>query len=256
MQDAKRRALIFLIIALLLAGIAGFLFLQKVGAVDARLGDRTTIFVANKDIPAREPLTPDDFKAVPVPTQFVQDSSVTGLEKIKLGEYQFPIQQLVSVTPLSKGDPLMDYVLKPQSALTAGDKRMVTLAQSNRIRFDGSINVNDRVDIVVSNESKGSRQTSVFMKDVPVVAIAEDGDGNVSGLGLEMTLEEAEKMIHQENFAISIRVLKAPNAKGNSNSQVGNRQAQKINIPKQKNQEASENTEGPLPGEGDPQTNE
>ncbi|MDR6227073.1 flp pilus assembly protein CpaB [Desmospora profundinema] len=206
MQDAKRRAIIFLILALGLAAIAGFMFMQKVSAVDSRLGNHATVYVAAKDISSREPLSSEHFKEVKVPVQYVQESAVTDLNQIQLGDYPYSIDRLISISPMEEGDLLTRNILKSQSFLTANDKRMVTLAQSDRVKFDGSLEVNDRVDIVVSNRSNGNVKTSVFMRDVPVVAMTGDG----KGIGLEMTLKEAEKLIHEENFAVSIRVLKAP----------------------------------------------
>lgn len=214
MQDAKRRALIFLVIALLLAAIAGFMFLQKVSAVDSRLGKVTTVYVAKKKITSREPLRPDFFEAKEVPAQFVQKSTVTNLDGIQVGNYTLPIHQLVSVVPISEGELLTDNVLKLQSFLTANNKRMVTLSQSDKVRFDGSLEVNDRVDLIVSDQKNDGAETEIFMRDVPVVGVAEDDDGNVTGVGLEVSLDEAKKLIHKQNFAMSIRVLKAPTEKG------------------------------------------
>ncbi|WP_091573144.1 hypothetical protein [Melghirimyces thermohalophilus] len=211
MQDAKRRALIFLVMALALAAIAGFLFLQKVSAVDARLGDRATVWVAKQTIPPREPLKAQYFEAMKVPEQFVQDSIVTDLKAVEMGEYTYSIDQLISVAPMSEGDVLTDNVLKTKSFLSSENKRMVTLVRSDRLRFDGSLDINDHVDIIVSEEGKG---TYTFLKDVPIVGMTEDG----SGIGVEVSLKEAEKLIDKENFAISIRVLKAPSEQSKGSS--------------------------------------
>lgn len=213
MQDAKRKAIIFLVLALVLAGIAGFMFLQKVSAVDSRLGNMTTVYVAKKSISSREPLQPDFFEAKEVPTQFVQESSVTSLDAVQLGDYTLPISQLVSVVPLSEGELLTDNILKAKSMLTADNKRMVTLSQSDKVLFDGSLENNDRVDLVVSDQKDGGAETEIFMRDVPIVGVAEDKNGNVTGVGLEVSLEEARKLIHKQNFSMSIRVLKAPSEK-------------------------------------------
>ncbi len=210
MQDAKRRAIIFFVIALLLAAIAGYLFLQKVSAVDDQLGRWVTVYVAAQDISLREPLKPEYFKAVEIPKRFVQDSQVTDLNAIQIGDYTVPIEHLVAVVPLAEGDVLTHNMLKTQSSLTENNKRMVTLAQSNRIQFDGTLDYNDRVDLIVSDKKGNENVTEVFMKDILVVGLAKDEDGSVKGIGLELTMEQARKLIHAQNFAIAIRVLKAP----------------------------------------------
>ncbi|SMO80541.1 Flp pilus assembly protein CpaB [Melghirimyces algeriensis] len=202
-----------MVIALLLAGIAGFLFLQKVSVVDSRLGEMTTVYVAKKNISSREPLRPEFFEAKEVPAQFVQESTVTNLEGIQVGEHTLPVQQLVSVVPLSEGELLTDSVLKMQSYLTANDKRMVTLSQSDKVHFDGSLETNDRVDLIVSDQKDGGPETTIFMRDVPIVGVAKDENGNVTGVGLEVSLKEAKRLIHKQNFSMSIRVLKAPSEK-------------------------------------------
>ncbi|PMB04285.1 flp pilus assembly protein CpaB [Fischerella thermalis CCMEE 5273] len=243
MQDAKRRAIIFLILALCLSAVAGFLFLQKVSAVDSQLGNHLTVYVAAKDIASREPLTPDHFKAVKVPAQYIQDSAVTDLNQIELGDYPYSIDRLISISPMEEGDLLTNNILKSQSFLTANDKRMVTLVQTDRVKFDGSLEINDRVDIVVSNKSEGSVKTSVFMRDVPVVAMTGDG----KGIGLEMSLSEAEKLIHEENFAVSIRVLKAPN-EGSKKEDSSKKEQQ--NVPSSTEDGSQEVDQNQVPSEG------
>ncbi len=215
MQDAKRRAMLFLVLALMLAAVAGFLFMQKVSAVDASLGDRVTVYVAAQNITSRQQLKPEYFKPVEVPEQFVQESVVTNLEAIELQENNpFPVDSFVSVVPLAEGDLLTKNVLLMKNYLQSNDKRMVTIQRSERAVFDGTFDYNDLVDIIVSEQRGNQPETIVFMNDVPVVGVAKDQQGNITGLGLEMTLEQAKQFIHKQNFSISIRILKAPNQKG------------------------------------------
>lgn len=219
MQDAKRRAIIFVVIALALSSLAAYLFMQEVSAVQGRLGNMTTVYVATKDIKSRETLQEAYFKPVEVPTKFVQDTAVTDLKQIQLGKYRYQITQLVTVVPIPKDGILTTNMLKEQSALTSNDRRMVTIAKSDRIVFDGNFDYNDRVDIIVSKRSGDAPVTKTFMRDVLVVGVAKDNNGEVVGLGLEMTLDRAEQFIHEQNFAAAIRVLKAPSEKGNRTSQ-------------------------------------
>lgn len=220
MQDAKRRALLFLVLALMLSAIAGYMFIEKLNAMGAGLGEEVTIYVATKNISTREPLKPEYFEEKIVPAKYVQESTVTDLNAIPIGDTPYPINSLVSVVPLSEGDLLTKSMLKPLSNLSSPDKRLVSVARSDRIGFDGPIAPNDLVDVIVSRSlgPKGN-VTEVFMRNVPVVAVAPDKQGGVAGLGLEMTLDEATKFIHEQNFAITIRILKAPNSKNVSSKQ-------------------------------------
>ncbi|MGX9708098.1 hypothetical protein [Laceyella tengchongensis] len=214
MQDAKRRALLFLVVALLLSAIAGYMFLQKVSEVDETLGNFTTVYVAQKSIKSRQLLKPDDFTAVKVPQQYVQQSAVTNLQGIKLENGNYPITMLVSVVSLSEGDLLTTNMLKPQTTLSSNGKRMVMLSRSDKVGFDDVFNYNDMVDIIVTKRQGQEFKTVVYKESVPIVALAKDEQGNITGLGLEMTLAEAADFIDQQVNAANIRVLKAPNVQG------------------------------------------
>ncbi|MCS1352428.1 flp pilus assembly protein CpaB [Mechercharimyces sp. CAU 1602] len=223
MQDAKRRAIIFLVVALLLAALAGYLFLQKVSAVDARIGNMVEVYIANKEIPSRQPLKKEYFDTVSIPEQYLQEGAITAgeIDAIALGNNSVPLEYLVSVVPLSEGQPLTKNILKMQSLLTTDDKRMVTLGQSDRVQFDGQFEANDRIDLIVSDKGGNDTVTKVFMKNVPIVGVSKDENGVVNAIGLEMTLKEAELFIHKQNFAINIRVLKAPNEENKSKGKQG-----------------------------------
>lgn len=211
MQDAKRRAIIFAVISLALALLAAILFMQRVSAVEAQLGNEVTVFVAKTDIQPRQPLKPDQFEVRPIPQKFVQQSMVTDLQSV--GEYG-GIDQYVTIVPLKKGDVLSANLLKPAKEIgTSGDKRLVYVPAGDRIVFDQPLEAQDRADIIVSwGGNEGSNRTVIFDTDVLVVA-ASSNDGKFTGVWLEMTLEEAKRFIDAQNFAASIRLLKAPQAK-------------------------------------------
>ncbi|UWE03795.1 flp pilus assembly protein CpaB [Laceyella sacchari] len=238
MQDAKRRALLFLVVALLLSAIAGYMFLQKSMAVDAELGDFVPVYVAKENIDSRKPLNAEMFEQKAMPRQYVEGSIVTDLNSISLGQEQVAsIGQLVSVVPLSKGEILTANVLKRETELRSGNHRMVMLFKSDRVGFDDNFNQRDLVDIIVTDKNM---KTSIYMKNVEVVALGIDANKNVTGLGLEMTLEEAANFIGIQNTAASIRVLKAPNT---GNGKVGEKEGAKKQV-KQPNQNSTTNTQG------------
>jgi Flp pilus assembly protein CpaB len=221
MQDAKRRAILFLTVAMLLSVVAGYLFMQKVSTVDATLGEFTSVYVAAKNISSREPLKPEFFKPVKVPVRFLPQSAVTSLDGIQVEENTYPIQHLITVVPLKEGDLLTTNILKTQGKLSSDKHRMVVLHRSDKVVFDGVFDTNDLVDIIVSDRGRNNDiYTDIFMEKVKVVGVGRDSEGNITSIGLEMTLEEAKKFIHKQNFAVAIRVLKAPNLEGSSQNRV------------------------------------
>lgn len=80
--------------------------------------------------------------------------------------------------------------------------------RTDKIQFDQVLTALDRVDIIVSTEVNGKKDTSVFMKDV-LVAFAQGTNDSFSGIAVEVTAEEAPDLIHMQNYAEHIRVLKA-----------------------------------------------
>src|SRR5690606_20360809 len=66
----------------------------------------------------------------------------------------------------------------------------------------------DRVDIIVSTSDGSKKKTEIFMKDV-LVAFAQGTDDNFAGVAVEVSAEEAPKLIHMQNYADHNRVLKA-----------------------------------------------
>lgn len=217
MNDAKRRAIIFTVFSLVLAVLAGILFIQRVGEVEAQLGNFVTVYVAKKDIGSRQPLSAGDFEAKEIPAKYVEQSVVTDLKKI--GNYG-PIDRFVSVAPLKEGDVLTYNLLKPADDYTTGDRRLVQVPASNRVAFDQALEANDRVDIIVSwNKNDiptGEKRTDIFMQDVLVASVLPNSDDKFTGVWLEMSLDQAKEFIDAQNFAQSVRILKAPQKKSSA----------------------------------------
>jgi Flp pilus assembly protein CpaB len=248
MQDAKRRAIIFAILSVVMATFAAFLFLQESNQLYAGLGSEQTVLVATKDIKSREPLTPEHVKAVPIPEKYMNQSMVTNVSEIE-GQ--------VLVVPIREGDQLTKNMLRPAAQLSDPSSRMVLLRASDRVLFDESFTAQDRVDIIVSYQNnpetgEGRPQTKIFMRDKLVHSVAQDN----RAIGLELSLNEAQELIFAENFAHSIRVVKAPQKKdrkerdekrsepsGDTNGEESQGQGQ-VNQPGNTNEQPSGNSNG------------
>ncbi len=203
LQDAKKRAILFAFLSLIFASIAGILFLNKTEEVDKKLGEKTTIYVAINNVSPREKLTPDAFTAQEVPAQYVPPTALRSLKGIS---------QFVTVVPLVKGDMLTTHFLRKSTELTSPNDRLVFLARTDKVMYDQEVDRFDRVDIVITEKAEDSQQpeTYLFLRNVPVIVALRDRQKVFQGAGLELPLDIAVKLIHEQNVAESIRVLKAP----------------------------------------------
>jgi Flp pilus assembly protein CpaB len=199
MIESKRRAIIFLLLALLLAAAAGYLTLQKVRELNTDLGTMVNVYVAGTDISSRSVITPDDITIQSIPQKYVTDEHIVNTEDLV---------NKVSVIPLSAGDVLTRNMLKEASAVTEENNRLVTLLSSERVFFDEQLEALDRVDVIVSTRTDEGNKTEIFMRDVKVAKVAKE-DGSFSGIQVEIALEEAPELIHMQNYADSVRIVKA-----------------------------------------------
>ncbi|WP_458415072.1 Flp pilus assembly protein CpaB [Schinkia sp. CFF1] len=199
MLESRRRAVIFLTLSFVLAAIAGFLFLQKVKDLDAQMGEMANVYVAKTNISSREPLLPEQVTTIEIPKRYVTTSNITDTNQL---------QNHVLVVPLSKGDLITRNMLKPVAHVRNENTRLVSFFQTDRVNFDQEIEALDRVDMIISYEVNGQTRTEFFMKDL-LVAMVATKDKKFSGVALEVPMKDAPKLIHMQNYAQSIRFLKA-----------------------------------------------
>ena len=199
MLEARRRAAIFLLLAFILAAVAGYLVLEKVKQLNAELGGMIEIYVANGNIPAREPINTTQLTKMEIPQKFLTSSHITSDSDI-IGQ--------VSVVPLKEGDIITSNMLKNHSNLLNENNRLVALIRTDKVVFDQEVSALDRIDIIVSQEIDGEKKTELFMKDV-AVAYAQGTGENFAGVAVEVSVNDATKLIHIQHYADHIRVLKA-----------------------------------------------
>ncbi|NQD66056.1 flp pilus assembly protein CpaB [Bacillus haikouensis] len=198
MLESKRKAIIFIVLSILLAVTAGFLVLKKVQALNTNLGTSVKIFVADKEIASRSLITPDNVKTEEIPKKFLKDYHVTDVDELV---------NKVSVVPLATGDMITTNILKRASSVVDENNRLITLMQNERVFFDEPLEALDRVDIIVSHHFNNKEETTVFMRDVKVARVAKDKD--FKGVQLEVSMEKAPELIHMQNYADSLRIIKA-----------------------------------------------
>jgi hypothetical protein len=200
MLESKRKAMIFIVLSLLLALTAGFFVLQKVRALNTELGGMTEVIVAAENINSRTLLEPSQVTTMSIPNKFVTESHITKGEDLK---------NSVSIVALKEGDILTKNIIKPYSNVSDANNRLVTMVSSDKIYFDEKLENLDRVDIIVSQTLDGKPKTELFMKDVRVASILSNKGKKFAGVALEIAAEEAPNLIHMQNYADSIRILKA-----------------------------------------------
>ncbi|MGK7376625.1 SAF domain-containing protein [Planococcus sp. 1R117A] len=215
MIESKRKAIIFFLLAAILAGTAGFLTLQKVKALNNDLGTMVNVYAASGDIASRSVITPKDITVEEIPKKFVTEEHIVNTDDL---------ENKVSVIPLSAGDLITKNMLKQASAVMEENNRLITLMASERVFFDEQLEALDRVDIIVSLKDKDENKTEIFMKDVKVARVANDNK-KFGGVQVEVALDQAPKLIHMQNYADSVRIIKA---------NVGNGKAAAPQVKKQK----------------------
>lgn len=234
MLESKRRAIIFISIALILALIAGFMFLQKVNELNASLGGTTTVYIANADIPSRTIITPEMVTTVDLPNKFVTETHVTDPKNIT---------NKVAIVPLFEGDMITTNLLKPFSEIGDPNHRLIAFFANERVSFDQELEDLDRVDIVVSQQFDGEPKTEIFMTDVHVFRV-DKTKTEFRGVALEVAKEDAPKLIHMQNYADSIRILKANVGQENEPETAGEKVEEKSeDTVVEKQEEQSETTE-------------
>lgn len=199
MIESKRKAIIFFLLAAILAGTAGFLTLQKVKELNNDLGTMVNVYAAGQDIASRSVITPKDVTIEKIPKKFVTDEHITNTADL---------ENKVSVIPLSSGDLITKNMLKQASAVMEENNRLITLMASERVFFDEQLEALDRVDIIVSLRDKDVNKTEIFMKDVKVARVANEAK-KFAGVQVEVALDKAPQLIHMQNYADSVRIIKA-----------------------------------------------
>ncbi|MFC3884381.1 Flp pilus assembly protein CpaB [Bacillus songklensis] len=198
MLESKRKAIIFLSLSFLLAITAGVLFLGKIKDLNSDLGGRTKVYVAATDVASRTPIEPNQVTTIELPNRFVTDSHVTDVRDLV---------NKVFVVPMSKGDLITKNVLKPVSNVQNEHNRLVAIFENEKVHFDQEVDALDRIDIIVSHKVGDQPKTEVFMKDVLVSAVPPGK--KFTGVAVEVSEEDAPKLIHMQNYAESMRILKA-----------------------------------------------
>jgi hypothetical protein len=237
MLESKRRAAIFLLLAFLLAVAASVLVFDKVKDLNSELGGMTTIYKASESIQARTPIRENQITTEEIPNRFFKDDwHITDKNEIL---------DKVPIVPLSPDEIITTNILRDYSVAMDETKRLIVMYPTEKVQFDQVVEAMDRVDIIVSIKGdNGKPITETFMKDV-LVSYAQMEKGDFLGVGLEVSMEDAPKLIHMQNYADKIRILKASGGDMNTatKSDATKEQATKVEENAKDSQETSAKTE-------------
>jgi Flp pilus assembly protein CpaB len=236
MIDSKRKAIIFLSISFILAVVAAGVILVQISQAQERLGETVKVAAAAEDIKSYHEIDlEEDIKWIELPKSSAYDSFITDKKELK---------NVISLVDIKKDDILTGTLIREKVNIPA-DERVVWLNATEIVLIDQGVVEGDKVDIIVSREIDKKLETKRLLSNVPVVQIEtpdeKQEEGPAERIKISLSVEESEQLIHYQNFAKQIRVLRvnqvadeAETSKGVSNE--ANQEAEVKEEEKQKQQ--------------------
>jgi hypothetical protein len=117
---------------------------------------------------------------------------------------------------MKEGDILTRNVLRSKIDIAKGH-RVVWLNPTENVVIDENVTEGDRVDIIVSTEEKNSITTKRALSNVSVVEVDDVKDPKAihkSKIKVSLSVEDAEKLIHYQNTAKQLRILRVNELEG------------------------------------------
>ncbi|MCJ8008773.1 Flp pilus assembly protein CpaB [Lederbergia wuyishanensis] len=238
MISAKRKAFIFLTIAFLLAIMTGWFINSQVSQAKELMGQSVKVAVAKKDVSAYTEITPDMIDWLSIPKSSAVSSFLTSEKEME--DHLF-------IVNMKKGDLITKNLIRSRVDIPEG-YRVVWLNPTENVIMDQEIFVGDKVDIIASykSDNEGKIETKRIMNNINVIqseSVRLEDKGNTSmAIKVSLTIEQAEQLIHMQNTADQIRVLRINQLEMND-SQVDSEVEQTPVQEEPVNQEVKENTE-------------
>lgn len=201
MIDAKRKAIIFLTISFLLALVAAGVILVQINQAQQKLGKTVSVAAAAQDIKSYHEIKDSDIKWVQLPQSSAYSSLITNEKDFK---------DAISVAAVKEGELLTKALVRKKLDIPVND-RVVWLNATKIVLIDQEVAEGDFVDIIVTEELNGSLNTKRQFQNVSVVQVEEQNEGP-SRIKISLNVENAERVIHYQNSAIQIRVLRVNQA--------------------------------------------
>ncbi len=191
MIDSKRKAIIFLTISFILAVVTAGVVLVQISQAQERLGETVEVASVSEDVRSNSAIDMKDIEWVKFPknsaSSFITDKS--------------ELEEVITLIDLKEGDLLTKNLVRKKLDIPANE-RVVWLNATDIVLEDQQVKVGDLVDIIVSRELERKVETKRLLSNIKVVERDKEG-----GIKISLPLEQAEKLIHYQNFAKQIRVL-------------------------------------------------
>jgi len=214
-MSRRRRALVFLLLALAAAGSAGAVANGYGSRVAGRYGPLRPVVVVGADLPAGKPIHPGAVAGAlsvrRVPERFVPKGALAAPSEA-IG--------LVPDAILPAGSYLLAQQLHVRrrrgrvSRGLGGDRRPVEISVSgaDALLSAGPVPAGARVDVVVTGEpGLGHGRTYVAAAGVPLLALRQEADGSAPGgpaaATLGLTRAQALRLIAADSFARKVTLL-------------------------------------------------
>lgn len=201
MIDAKRKAIIFLTISFLLAVVTAGLILVQINEAQTKLGKTVQVAAASKNIKSYHEIGDSDVTWVELPATSAYESFITSEQEL---------EEAISVVNLQEGEILTNSLVRKKLDIPANE-RVVWLNATEIVLIDQQVAEGDMVDIVIVYEDQDQLVTKRIFENVPVVQIEEQEEG-ASRVKVALSIKDAEDVIHYQNAAVQIRVLRVNQA--------------------------------------------
>ncbi|MDZ5474430.1 hypothetical protein SM124_22300 [Bacillus sp. 31A1R] len=202
MIDAKRKAIIFLTIAFLLAVAAAGVILVQIQEAQQKLGKTVLVAVAKEDIKSYHEIKETDYDWVELPENSAHDSFIKNEQDLR---------GVISVVELKKGDLITGSLIRRKLDIPTNE-RVVWINATEIVLIDQLVAEGDLVDIVaVYKDEKEKVQTERILSNIQVVQIDKGKEGK-QRVKVALSIEDAERVIHEQNTAVQLRVLRVNQA--------------------------------------------
>jgi Flp pilus assembly protein CpaB len=202
MIDAKRKAIIFLTLSFLLAVATAGVILMQITEAQKKLGKTVAVAAAAKNIGSYSEINESDITWVELPETSAYESFITDEQDLK---------DAISVVEIEEGDLLTSTLVRKKLDIPENE-RVVWLNATEAVLIDQEVAEGDLVDLVVArNDENDNFVTERFLNNIRVVQVEEVKEG-APRVKIALTIEEAERVIHFQNSAVQLRVLRVNQA--------------------------------------------
>lgn len=202
MIDSKRKAILFLTISFLLALVAAGVILVQINQAQEKLGKTVAVAAVKEDVKSYYELTAKDIEWIQLPKASAQKGFITD-EK--------DLEEVITVVNLNGGDLLTKNLVRKKIDIPENE-RVVWLNATEIVLVDQqTIAPGDLVDIIVTTGKEDKMQTKRIFQNIYVVEV-EELDEEPPRVRISLPIEDAESLIHYQNSAKQIRVLRVNQA--------------------------------------------